>query len=1183
MAGSNVFPAIIRAQYDPEGAFASFAQDAQRASDGIKRQFQRDFDEIGNIARKALSIPRNAGGSLDLNAGEYREAAVNAKAYATALREVATAAGRAATSSGDTSAETRRYVQAANAAAIAAEKEARELNQQAQTYERLQTEINQTKSATDRLVIAQRVGISANGQLAKSNSVLRQASVQAGQQLQDIGISIYSGQRASVVFAQQLPQLAFALSNVGGRVGAIATFLSGPWGLAVGLGVGVLGTLISSLFETADAADGTKKATLSLSDALASSRVGTDAARKALADYNDEQDRARKSTDDMIKLNLAQAESDLKGAVALREKLAATLALADANAAANAGQGTGFAAGAFTGGQASRAQAALNENNSQISTLQQTIRNLRIQDAGRDAKAAADPIQRINDKFDDMAAAARRAAAGNEALSKSLKGTLTGYERQRKSALDAERDAQREGRGGGLSSDAPTYTQLRALIRREIPGARVTSTKRSFAEQKLLYERYLAGTGPLAAKPGTSAHEFGRAIDIAKGPGVTLESVRAALKRRGVNPSELLDEGRHIHVAVAEGRGALQDYADEARAASEAQKELSRELGDVLAKFDPATRAAAEFAETLAKIDKLKSAGLIGAGKAFTYEAQAIADERRRIDKAANDNADDFYAKLGLNPIKELKQLIEGFGDLREAQEQAAAEKFIESVGTGLDGIASIFGGNVARFLDGLSRGAAANKGINPLLNGISIGAKDFRDALRNGFNDLFNKVFGGNGPFAKTLGRALAGAQTGQASGDIFTSITGAKTSRTGSAIGGALGEAVGKKLFSKLGSFAGPLGSIAGGIVGGLVGGLFKKTPKASTSITSANGSFNVSGNDANSKAGVSGIGNSIQGGLQTIVDALGGTLGDFGVSVGQRKDYFRVSGSANANVTSKHPGGLLYDGTDAAEAARVAILNAIQDGALKGISRGAQALLSAGKNLDTQLQKALKFDSVAVRLKQYTDPVGAALDALDKEFTSLKSIFSEAGASAAEYADLEKLYGIERAKAIEESTKAVSGSLRELYKDLTVGDNGRSLRDRFAEERKLYDPLVTRVKAGDITAFDDFSTVGREMLDLIRQISGSTPEYFRFLDELTGVTKGALDSQSGAAGASAIRPGLFDRPSNANTPVVDALGSLQSSLLGAWSAQLNAVNDNLGTLIRLAGSGPGGIGQQFFRNNF
>ena len=59
---------------------------------------------------------------------------------------------------------------------------------------------------------------------------------------------------------------------------------------------------------------------------------------------------------------------------------------------------------------------------------------------------------------------------------------------------------------------------------RDIAGAaglqpRITSTRRSNAEQKRLYDRYLAGLSGLpAAPPGQSAHEYGYAMDMVVTP-----------------------------------------------------------------------------------------------------------------------------------------------------------------------------------------------------------------------------------------------------------------------------------------------------------------------------------------------------------------------------------------------------------------------------------------------------------------------------------------------------------------------------------------------------------------------------------------------------------------------------------------------------------------------------------------
>ena len=57
----------------------------------------------------------------------------------------------------------------------------------------------------------------------------------------------------------------------------------------------------------------------------------------------------------------------------------------------------------------------------------------------------------------------------------------------------------------------------------------INSGYRSYAEQTALYNAYLAGTGNLAARPGTSNHEGGRAVDVsgADGSAVGRSSKRA--------------------------------------------------------------------------------------------------------------------------------------------------------------------------------------------------------------------------------------------------------------------------------------------------------------------------------------------------------------------------------------------------------------------------------------------------------------------------------------------------------------------------------------------------------------------------------------------------------------------------------------------------------------------------------
>ena len=411
-------------------------------------------------------------------------------------------------------------------------------------------------------------------------------------------------------------------------------------------------------------------------------------------------------------------------------------------------------------------------------------------------------------------------------------------------------------------------------------------------------------------------------------------------------------------------------------------------------------------------------------------------------------------------------------------------------------------------------------------------------------------------------LGKAFGGAQTGAQVAGIGNAL-GIGLSQTGAEVGGAIGS------FIPI-----PGGQVIGSVVGGLLGKLFGKRPRGGGAVTQD--SVTVSANDSGITSSLDSFGSTLQSSITKIADALGASVGSYDVGIGRYKEYYQVSAVGNDlalgnSYYNQRSANALYDGTDAEEAMRVAILAALQDGAIKGIHEGAIRLLKAGKDLDTQIQKAVDFENVFKRLKSYTDPVGAALDTLDSEFTKLKETFDEAGASAEDYAALEKLYGIERTNAIKQAMEAVTGSLQSLYDDLTVGNSALSLRDRKAEALATYQPLADRVKAGDTTAYDDYAAAARTLLEIEQQMSGSQSDYFALLDEVTSLTKNQLDATKAVADAAANRDSPFSTSTstttaaNDNSSVTNAIEALATKLLDGLGYKLDAVNTNLGSLIQ------------------
>ncbi|MEZ5708124.1 MAG: hypothetical protein R3E02_01910 [Blastomonas sp.] len=331
-AQSSIFPIHIKPEYQGGmPALDGITRDISAVSEKARQQFERDFTEVAGIVRNALGTARNAAGALDLGTDRLQESARNAQIYATGLREVEQAARSLAVSTGDTSEETRRYLQAATEAAREAERSASALRQKAATYERLQSELNQTASATQQLITAERGYAGSSRQLNGALGQQRFAMIQIGQQLQDITVGLQGGQRAATVFAQQIPQLSFALigfeksaNKALAAVGRLGTFLSGPWGAAILIATTVIGNLTAGLIANANAHEGAKEG----ADA---NREATSALSEAIDKLDEVTGRLNQSLE-QTRVQLAlEANEKFNNAIATRELIKQKLLLAEAN------------------------------------------------------------------------------------------------------------------------------------------------------------------------------------------------------------------------------------------------------------------------------------------------------------------------------------------------------------------------------------------------------------------------------------------------------------------------------------------------------------------------------------------------------------------------------------------------------------------------------------------------------------------------------------------------------------------------------------------------------------------------------------------------------------------------------------------------------------------------------------
>ena len=523
-------------------------------------------------------------------------------------------------------------------------------------------------------------------------------------------------------------------------------------------------------------------------------------------------------------------------------------------------------------------------------------------------------------------------------------------------------------------------------------------------------------------------------------------------------------------------------------------------------------------AETEAR--RLRDAGLIKSADLKMAEAEALkqqADARFEVEKQT----------VAIERYNDrLRDTIDLLGDMGK-------------VGQGLGALLGVFSGN--------TRGMRGPLG--DLLNTSMTGKNDKGEDIASSIGEEMSKIFKKDGVFVKAVVPVLQSAATGMAAG---TALFGKQSAaeQTGSAIGGALGGSkVVEKTLSKgleslskgLGQFAGPLGSVLGGVLGSALGSAFTKVKWGRVDLSAA-GVSGTSGNSGSSQKAALAAGNSIYGGLADLAAQFGGSIGNFGnISVGVRHGDYRVNAGGTSLKVKK---GAVDFNDDAEAAVAYAMKLAIERGAINGIRASTNELLKSGDDLSAQINKALSFENVFTELKTYLDPVGAELDTVEKEFANLRSIFAEAGATAAEYAQLEQLLSIKRQEAMNKEADALNdirSRIAEAQGDeatATAIARAKELRDATSDaQRALLQQLyaiedanaaqekLTQAQEAAATAAEQlrqaWASVSDSLVDEVNRIRGLTGgEYAASFATLQGQFNAAVTAARGGDQAAAAK---------------------------------------------------------------
>ena len=399
--------------------------------------------------------------------------------------------------------------------------------------------------------------------------------------------------------------------NTKGKLAGVASFLSGPWGIAASVGVAVLTPMVGKLLEGNSALDDAVK---KLHDDAQATTVADAAHRAFSKTIEGEIANQRKLNEELSKQVATQRQGQIFTLYGARKQLAQDqqgLPAAEKSVADRERTVANYKAGKIAPGvDPQAALAAAGEAERELPGLREKLADLRTSIAngavairqaetpliGSDVAAALDGKAAAALRYEEALGRLNRQLAigpGRTGVSQERQGDntfrnvqvqgiseaqyraqLTQLQAEKKAAEEAAAAAKKAADDERQIGRTINFSQAKDIV--EGIGGRVTSSPtRSLAEQQRLYANYTAykdGSGPwapLAAKPGTSLHGTGQAIDVAKSAGMSLGALKKAFEDAGVHLSELLDEGDHFHVGYGKKGPSAETTAKRDQAAAD--------------------------------------------------------------------------------------------------------------------------------------------------------------------------------------------------------------------------------------------------------------------------------------------------------------------------------------------------------------------------------------------------------------------------------------------------------------------------------------------------------------------------------------------------------------------------------------------------------------------------------------
>lgn len=1059
---------------------------------------------------------------------------------------------------------------------------------------------------------------------AVSAGQARAAYSNLGAQVSDITSTLALGINPFVVFGQQAGQTAAALSTMGGTVGKVATFLSGPFGAAILGAITVLGLMGSKMLETEDASN-------DLTGALDFQKMTTEELTKAINDKIVTDQKAVQVSYAAAEAARAEAKANLDAAKAIREKIKATLDSQVSNA--TSGRGFGIEGGGAAAAGLNTSNAQLAAQDALIVKLETDLRALDIPLARREAAAASDKAAASTLWYEKAEAELQKrfeiGAVTQAEFQQGLTKLYLARDKDAESIRKAEGASDREAKArdrAAKAADRAAKANERSRVSLEAFGGKAAETIQRITEQ-------FDEQPSMIDKAAQSTRQLDNIIDTLgkRKPPNFQQLIADAQSAKGVIEASLLKPLNEVFEAsqrrqmIAELTAAdRQDEADALQIIWQLESKLGPLANEYRQQVLDTVIAEREVNEAIDQRLELQNAYL-SATKSVRQEVEAIlsgtgklsnikqifknlqgkvlaeqlfGDVFRDLDKYVKDNTSiKSSVDIMSSETERAGRSAGSFADVLNAASTSIKTTMDQASGgtggSGLGGVQKSFDDALAKSAE--TTGAEVAQGNEIVVTAIKGGAlgltperyfdemfKKLGSPLLEGLDKTFGTEF-----FSKlsgVFGGAVSGYLTAGPTGGVLGALKGIKGlpesiskglgdalkgAQTGTMVAG-IGKTLGIGMSTTGSQIGGALGSvipipgaeILGSIAGGLIGNLFKTSRTAGATITGLDDVL-LAGKDSKNYGTASGLAGSVTSSLSKVADELGATIGAFKVTIGTRGDDFRVN---TAGGSLKTGSGAVNFGDDEAGAIAYAIADAIADGAIKGISPAVAKALKSNSDIDTALAEAVKVQDLENDIKYMGN--------------SIQEEFDEFAKTAAERVELAKKYGVdllgvealnakERTELVEKAMEAQVGSLQDLVDNLRYG----SLYEGSAVDQRQ--ALITEIAkardaaaAGEDGAADKLATLLEQFNTISKAVYGTTGGFAADRDTILATATDVIaqaqqrinDAANGTSEATAATNAALNENNDQNDKIIEQLNALNLSQ-SSMNALITALISNNG----------------------